>query len=106
MRFTPTGSSWLNLVKRRFADLTGDCMREGSFQRVRSRIESIEDSLPDRNANPICYVWRAKGEEIFKTFACAKDALEAQSRKLSWHKDSIRINYTSVVQRDVSELWR
>ena len=32
--FTPTGSSWLNLVERFFADLTGDVIREGSFRSV------------------------------------------------------------------------
>ena len=30
MHFTPTGSSWMNLVERYFADLTGDCIREVS----------------------------------------------------------------------------
>jgi transposase len=66
MHFTPTGSSWMNLVERFFADLTGDCIREGSFQSVRDLIKAIEDYLAERNANPKRYVWRAKGEEILK----------------------------------------
>ena len=32
--FTPTGSSWLNLVERFFADLTSDVIRDGSFRSV------------------------------------------------------------------------
>src|SRR5438874_8733925 len=35
LHFTPTGSSWMNLVERFFADLTQDCVREGSFERDR-----------------------------------------------------------------------
>jgi hypothetical protein len=34
MHFTPTSSSWLNLVERFFADLTGDVIRAGSFASV------------------------------------------------------------------------
>lgn len=78
MHFTPTGSSWMNLVERFFADLTGDCIREGSFQSVRELIEAIEDYLADRNANPKRYVWRAKGEEILKKIARAKESLQVQ----------------------------
>lgn len=78
MHFTPTGSSWMNLVERFFADLTGDCIREGSFQSVRELIEAIEEYLVDRNANPKRYVWRAKGEEILKKIAKAKEALQSQ----------------------------
>jgi hypothetical protein len=31
MHFTPTSSSWLNLVERFFAELTGEVVREGSY---------------------------------------------------------------------------
>src|SRR5258708_3570964 len=55
MHYTPTGSSWMNLVERFFADLTGDCIREGSFQSVRELIECIEEYLADRNAHPKRY---------------------------------------------------
>ena len=78
MHFTPTGSSWMNLVERFFADLTGDCIREGSFQSVRELIDAIEDYLADRNANPKRYVWRAEGAEILRKIARAKEALQAQ----------------------------
>jgi transposase len=61
IHFTPTGSSWMNLVERFFADLTGDCIREGSFCSVRELVEAIDEYLADRNENPKRYVWRAKG---------------------------------------------
>ena len=75
LHFTPTGSSWLNLVERFFADLTVDCVREGSFQSVRQLIQAIEEYLADRNEHPKRYVWRAKGEEILRKIHRAKEAL-------------------------------
>src|SRR6266436_6791237 len=45
VHFTPTGSSWMNLVERFFADITQDCVREGSFESVRELINAIEDYL-------------------------------------------------------------
>jgi transposase len=75
MHFTPTSSSWMNLIERFFADLTSDCIREGSFQSVRELIEAIEEYLAARNENPKRYVWHAKGEEILRKIARAKEAL-------------------------------
>jgi hypothetical protein len=43
--FTPTASSWLNLVERFFADLTREVVREGSFTSVRELTRSIEQYL-------------------------------------------------------------
>ena len=73
--FTPTSSSWLNLVERFFADLTGDVIREGSFQSVPELIRAIEAYLVDRNANPKPYRWRAKGEAILANIQRAKEAI-------------------------------
>jgi hypothetical protein len=52
MHFTPTSSSWLNLVERFFADLTGDVIRAGSFASVNELERDIEMDLAERNANP------------------------------------------------------
>jgi hypothetical protein len=38
-------------------------------------VEAIEEYLADRNEHPKRYVWRAKGEEILKKIARAKDTL-------------------------------
>ena len=50
MHFTPTSSSWLNLVERFFADLTGDVIRAGSFASVNELIRDIKTYLAQRNA--------------------------------------------------------
>jgi len=75
LHFTPTGSSWMNLIERFFADLTGDCVREGSFASVRELIEAIDEFLAVRNEEPKRYVWRAKGEDILRKIERAKAAL-------------------------------
>ena len=39
--FTPTSSSWLNLVERFFRDLTEEVVREGSFQSVPALVRTM-----------------------------------------------------------------
>jgi transposase len=75
VHFTPTGSSWMNLVERFFADLTADCVREGSFESVRDLIDAIDEFLAVRNEEPKRYVWRAKGEDILRKIEKAKAVL-------------------------------
>jgi transposase len=64
--YTPTGSSWLNLVERFFADITNDLIREGSFCSSKELEDSIQSYMKDRNRNPRRYVWRKEGLEILK----------------------------------------
>jgi transposase len=75
LHFTPTSSSWLNLVERFFADLTEECVREGSFTGVRQLIRAIEAYLAVRNEDPKRYVWRAQGEEVLARIQRARAAL-------------------------------
>jgi len=76
MHFTPTSSSWLNLVERFFADLTGDVIRAGSFASVNELIRDIKVYLAQRNADPKPYVWRAKGAEILAKIKRTRAALD------------------------------
>lgn len=59
MHFTPTSSSWLNLVERFVADLMGDVIRAGSFTSVNDLVRDIKAYLAQRNSAPKPYVWRA-----------------------------------------------
>ncbi len=52
IHFTPTSSSWLNLVERFFGELTQDVIRDGSFTSVRQLVEDIETYLAERNLDP------------------------------------------------------
>ncbi len=78
LHFTPTSSSWLNLVERFFGELTQDVIRDGSFSSVRSLVQDIESYLAERNLNPKPYKWKAKGEDILRKIQRARQALEAQ----------------------------
>jgi transposase len=61
LHFTPTGSSWMNLVERFFRDLSHQATLPGS---VRKLVDAIMQYLAQHNLNPKRYVWRAKGEKI------------------------------------------
>ena len=76
MHFTPTSSSWLNLVERFFADLTGDVIRAGSFASVNELVRDIKTYLAQRNADPKPYVWRAEGAAILAKIKRARAALD------------------------------
>jgi DDE superfamily endonuclease len=46
MHFTPTSSSWLNMVERFFADLTQDVIRSGSFASVKELVDASPSAMP------------------------------------------------------------
>ena len=75
--FTPTSSSWMNLVERFFRDLTQDVVRGGSFASVRELVDAIDAYLAEHNLEPKRYVWRQSGEAILAKIQRAKEALDA-----------------------------
>ena len=77
LHFTPTSSSWLNLVERFFRDLTEDVVREGSFTSVRELVLAMETYLVERNLSPKRYVWKKKGQEILEKISRARAAQTA-----------------------------
>ena len=81
LHFTPTSSSWLNLVERFFRDLTMDVVRDGSFQSVRELTRAIETYLAERNLTPKPYRWRADGASILKKISAARAALNSKDIK-------------------------
>jgi len=64
LHFTPTSSSWLNLVERWFRDLTGKALRRGVFHSVPDLIASIEEYMKVHNNEPKPLVWTATAESI------------------------------------------
>ena len=78
LHFTPTSSSWLNLVERFFGELTLEVIREGSFTGLKALVHHIETYLADRNLHPKPYRWKATGEEILRKVHRARQALETQ----------------------------
>jgi transposase len=76
LHFTPTSSSWLNLVERWFRDLTDKRIRRDSFESVPDLIATIEDYVAQSNQNPHVFVWTASVDRIMAKFAKCKEALE------------------------------
>jgi len=74
MHFTPTSSSWLNLVERFFADLTA-VIRDGSFASVGELQREIVRHLAEHDEDPPPYKWVAKGEDILSKIQRARKRL-------------------------------
>ena len=64
LHFTPTSSSWLNLVERWFAELTTKKLRRGTHTSVRQLNADIRDWIQTWNDNPRPYVWTKTAEQI------------------------------------------
>jgi transposase len=64
LHFTPTSSSWLNLVERFFGNLTDKAIRRGVFHSVPDLIAAIEAYLNANNENPEPFVWTATADDI------------------------------------------
>lgn len=75
IHFTPTSSSWLNLVERFFADITSECIRDGSFGSVRELERRIKAYIQNRNAAPKPYRWIADGKSILEKINRARKKL-------------------------------
>ena len=76
VHFTPTSSSWLNLVERWFRELTEKRIRRGSFQSVPELIAAIEEYQQASNANPKPFVWHASIQSILDKIAHSKAIYE------------------------------
>ncbi len=64
LHFTPTSSSWLNLVERWFRDLTDTALRRGVFHSVPDLIVAIQTYLSANNADPKPSIWTASPDAI------------------------------------------
>jgi transposase len=64
LHFTPTSSSWLNLVERFFAELTTRLLRRGVHRSVTELEADIRTWIEGWNDNPKPYVWTKTAEQI------------------------------------------
>jgi transposase len=74
--FTPTSSSWLNMVERFFRDITQNRIRRGVFRNVEELIMAIGDYIDKHNDNPKPFVWTAKAADILEKVKRARKALD------------------------------
>ena len=64
LHFTPTSSSWLNLVERWFGELTTKKLRRGTHRSVRALNADIRAWIKTWNEDPKPYVWTKTAEQI------------------------------------------
>lgn len=76
MHFTPTASSWLNLIERWFREITEKRIRRGTFKSVQELVKAIESYIAEHNGNPKSFVWTAKVEELLAKIHRARAVLD------------------------------
>jgi transposase len=69
LHFTPTYSSWLNLVERWFAELTDKWLRRGTHRSTRELVASIRTWITNWNDDPKPFVWHKTADEILTNLA-------------------------------------
>jgi transposase len=69
LHFTPTSSSWLNLVERWFAELTTKKLRRGAHTSVRALNADIRAWIDTWNDDPNPFVWTKTADQILDSIA-------------------------------------
>ena len=74
LHFTPTYSSWLNLVERWFAELTTKWLKRSTHHSVKELVASIKTWITRWNDEPKPFVWHKTADEILDSLAhyCAR----------------------------------
>jgi len=75
LHFTPTSSSWLNLVEGWFARLTSRRLKRGSFCSVDHLQDAITLWAEQWNQNPTPFRWTAKPDDILAKLERARNTL-------------------------------
>ncbi len=69
LHFTPTSSSWINLVERWFSELTTKLLRRGAHRSVCALNADIRQWIETWNENPRPYVWTKTADEILDSIS-------------------------------------
>jgi transposase len=75
LHYTPTSSSWLNLVERWFKELTDKRLRRGVFTSVGDLTDAITTWATHWNADPKPFIWKATAEDIIAKVQRGRDTL-------------------------------
>lgn len=78
LHFTPTGTSWLNLVERWSAEITRKRFRHGTFHSVGELNRGISEYVREDNQNPCPFISTATATGIMKKIKHCKETLDAQ----------------------------
>jgi transposase len=85
LHFTPTSSSWLNLVEGWFHLLTERRLRRGTFNSVNQLVDAIELWVDHWNDDPKPFIWKKPAEEILAKVRRGRAALTTQPKSATDH---------------------
>jgi transposase len=77
LHFTPTSSSWLNMVEIFFSQLTDKAIRRGIFHSVPALIDAIQAYLATHNERPEPFQWTATADQILDKVRRGRVTLQA-----------------------------
>jgi len=80
LHFTPTSSSWINLVERWFAELTSRKLRRSAHRSVTELEADIRAWISEWNKTPRPFVWTKTADQILETIAAYLQPVLAASR--------------------------
>lgn len=75
MHFTPTSSSWINMVERFFSELTNKRVRRGVFRSVKELEMAVMDFVNKHNDNPKVFTWTKDAKTILSKVNKCKEVL-------------------------------
>jgi transposase len=75
LHYTPTSSSWLNLIERWFRELTQKRIRRGTFRSVQEVIDAVMEFIASHNSTAKPYLWTARAQDILAKVQRARAAL-------------------------------
>lgn len=75
LHFTPTSSSWLNLIERWFKELTDKRLRRGRFTSVADLTQAITTWAKHWNTDPKPFIWKATAEDIIAKVQRGRETL-------------------------------
>ncbi len=75
LHYTPTSSSWLNLIERWFKELTDRRLRRGVFTSVADLSAAITTWTEHWNTDPKPFIWKATAEDIITKVQRGRDTL-------------------------------
>jgi transposase len=84
LHFTPTSSSWLNLVERWFAELTTKKLKRSAHSSVAALNKDIRQWIETWNENPQPFVWTKTADQILDSISryCTRINQTAHQREL------------------------
>jgi transposase len=85
VHFTPTSSSWLNLVERWFKELTDKRLRRGVFTSVTNLTDAIELWVKHWNDDPKPFVWHKTAADIIAKVKRGRAALDHHIKSATDH---------------------